>query len=302
MRVPENIAIEEALEPCEICGGHMVETPLTQEYYRCEKCGFMLRRSDKYRPADENYQRVAESRGVSKQLNRLRLWITGNTLEKHLRKYLSSNKPFKICEIGFAEGFLITRFVQQGNVVWGVELDKGYYASVSRKLANSQNATLHCRKLEEIAVPLGFFDLVYAIHVVEHLTELRSTIDKLAGSIRVGGILFLETPNGEDEREMLLFKDNWFHFGDPTHREIFTARSIEILLNNCGFEVIRIDKPVVQSVTFEARSVLGYFKANFRNPIMSLFLLPFLSAILFPMRLVFFWESRPNMQILAVKR
>jgi SAM-dependent methyltransferase len=291
--------VEETSEACEICGGQMRTTPLTQQFYRCGKCGFMLRRADRYRPADESYLEVAELRGGGKQMNRLRLLMTGRTLERHLKRFLAPSEHLRICEIGFAEGFLISKFARRGDIIWGIELDKHYYASVLQKLADFENVALCCGRLEDTDLPPGFFDLVYAVHVVEHLTELRSTMEKLARSIRVGGCLFLETPNGDEQREMRLFKDRWYHFGDPTHREIFSSRAMEILLQSCGFEVIRIDKPIVQSVTFEACSVLRYLNADFRNPLVRLLMLPLLSLFLFPARLVLLPHDRPNMQIVA---
>ena len=298
MAETQDIEVAESTKPCEISNGRKMTTPITQEFCRCAKCGFMLRKSDKYRPADESYSQTSRI-GSIKQLNHLRLKNIERTLKRRLGRYLSFKKPLKICEIGFAEGFLVERFAQQGHIVWGIELDKHYYESVLQKMGSFENVTLHCGRLEDVILPPEFFDLVYAIDVVEHLSDLNSTIEKVAKSIGVGGYLFLETPNGDAQREMRLFKDSWSHFKDPTHREIFTSKSIKILLQSCGFEVIRIDKPIIQSITFEARSILIYLNADFQNPLIKLLLIPLLSAFLFPARVIILPHNRPNMQIVA---
>ena len=78
-------------------------------------------------------------------------------------------------------------------------------------------------------------DVVAAIDFIEHLTadELFRLFDALKGTLKPGGRLILQTPNGAG-----LFASEVV-YGDLTHMTIFTPGSLRQVLSAAGFDNIR---------------------------------------------------------------
>ncbi|MFA6308021.1 MAG: class I SAM-dependent methyltransferase [Patescibacteria group bacterium] len=89
----------------------------------------------------------------------------------------------------------------------------------------------------------SFFDLVYAIDVIEHLKTPEKMLKEVERVLKSGGIVVFQTPNYPIKRlydfNNFLAKKNWRHNfkDDPTHFYKFTAKHLK---NMCSkyFEVV----------------------------------------------------------------
>lgn len=86
--------------------------------------------------------------------------------------------------------------------------------------------------------------VITAFELVEHLFDPSEFIKKLNSLLRYNGIFILTTPNIEGF-DLLLLGENSDNIGAPNHLNYFNPRSIKILLEKCGFEIIHIETPGV---------------------------------------------------------
>ena len=85
----------------------------------------------------------------------------------------------------------------------------------------------------------GEFDVVTLWDVVEHLADPRAVLREVARVTRTGGLLALTTGDVEGP---LASQDleRWDLMCPPAHLLFFAPRTIERLLNDAGFEIVRI--------------------------------------------------------------
>jgi 2-polyprenyl-3-methyl-5-hydroxy-6-metoxy-1,4-benzoquinol methylase len=98
------------------------------------------------------------------------------------------------------------------------------------------------------------FDVVFLMDILEHLEkgELLALLDQVYVSLRNDGIIIIHVPNAEGLFGMRI------RYGDLTHENCFTSRSIEQALNACGFHHVKCfeDKPVIHGAKSLIRRIL----------------------------------------------
>jgi len=84
----------------------------------------------------------------------------------------------------------------------------------------------------------GSFDLVLAMHVLEHDDDVPGLLDKIARMARPGGTIVIEVPNIDCFWTGLLGKawDAWYL---PYHRTHFSKSSLEAAVARGGLDVVR---------------------------------------------------------------
>ena len=77
-------------------------------------------------------------------------------------------------------------------------------------------------------------DLVYGVHVIEHVDDVRRTLEVARSVLAPGGRLVLVTP-AADSWGLRLFGESWWLLEDPTHVRFFTMRSLRLACEGAGF-------------------------------------------------------------------
>jgi SAM-dependent methyltransferase len=171
---------------------------------------------------------------------------------RSLSNVLPRTGGMSVLEIGFGRGLMLSRFVERGDVATGV--DPGMLErEISVPLRRA--ATLHAEPAESVILPEESFDLVYGIHVVEHLKDPGVVFRACSRWLRPGGVMYLVTPNA-GSKGLSLFREAWWNLEDPTHIRFFSRRSITVALAGAGFERIRTRIPPWDSLTLEIGSTL----------------------------------------------
>ena len=116
-------------------------------------------------------------------------------------------------------------------------------------------------RVEEYECPPETFDLIKLGHVIEHLTDPKSALERLTAMLKPGGILLIDTDNGAGLRtwievgtrkilgedlsanlvERLTRKNLRKRYGrltPPEHLFVFSQRNLRRLLAGCGCEVL----------------------------------------------------------------
>ncbi len=158
----------------------------------------------------------------------------------------------RVLELGFGRGILLTRLLRDGHEVTGI--DPGM---LQRDLEPDlvAHGTLRAESAETADLGTSAFDLIYGVHVVEHLRDPAAVFHSCFEALRPGGALYLMTPDAESAG-LRVFRDAWWNLEDPTHIRFFSPRSITGMLRAAGFERGRVRTPRWDSITLEISSLL----------------------------------------------
>jgi SAM-dependent methyltransferase len=178
-------------------------------------------------------------------------------------------RPMRVLDYGCGSG-LFTRCLDDvlgGGAVTGSD----FHDDPPADLADRTYVPLN--RLEKLE---GTFDLVLAMHVLEHDDDAAGLLDRIARMARPGGYVVIEVPNIDCVWTALVGKawDAWYI---PFHRTHFSEASLEGLVKRGGLQIARIVDSCVPSM---GRSLANAFGAT--NS------LPFLLAgiVLHPIQLI----------------
>jgi 2-polyprenyl-3-methyl-5-hydroxy-6-metoxy-1,4-benzoquinol methylase len=179
--------------------------------------------------------KLIESTGVRKSL--------AYSQFRYLKSYLKGKTLF---EIGPGEGFILELFEKNNYNVFGMEASKENLDVISSKLRNGK---IEIGFAEDISKINKKFDVIILSHVLEHLVDFRKVLLNIKNLLVDDGIFFIEVPNCKNF-EMLEHSI----YTQP-HLHHFTKLSLELLLEDLGFKIIKID-------TFSANvvSLTDHFK------------------------------------------
>lgn len=227
---------------CEICRSWSRGWAIgrDQVLWRCEECGH-LERDLEHCPA--SHRDLAY--GGEATLDRVRLDLT-------YRLLVRGGVPASVFEIGHGAGHLLRRFLDDGAQVAGVDPDQ-LGVAVDPEVA--RRGRLHRGGVEDlVGEELGRHDLVYGIHVVEHVADPAATFATARALLRPGGTLSLITPAG-DSSGLRLHGEHWWMLEDPTHVRFFTARSLARAAHDAGLVDVEVRRPVLDSLSVDVASL-----------------------------------------------
>ena len=149
--------------------------------------------------------------------------ITGKVLDILLPQY-GINQLARILDIGCGQGPALN-----------ILRDKGYLSAVGITL-NDEDVRVcrenghDVRKMDQSFLEFsdGFFDLVWARHVIEHSIFPYFTLTEFARVLSPGGILYLEVPAPET---------SCHHETNPNHYSVLGHGAWVSLMGRCGFSL-----------------------------------------------------------------
>ena len=137
----------------------------------------------------------------------------------------------RVLDFGCGTGHFIKRF-KRGCEAWAY--DSSPYAADSTA-AVAPHVTV-CRDIDKI--PLGAFDLVVSLHVLEHIKEPMETLRLFAEFLRPGGALLYATPDAAG-LGLRLKKDGWAGYRDASHVSLLASDRWLRLTRRAGFNIIK---------------------------------------------------------------
>lgn len=151
---------------------------------------------------------------------------------KNLRKEFG-NRPFRLLDVGagnHAATFLTDRF--PNCEYYGIDITRNYNNDEKdfSRMKGFWEMDLTKLKFEEI--PDAFFDVLYATHIIEHLSNGDLVLAALVGKLRQGGVLYVEYPRFFSTRFPSI-RETLNFFDDKTHRRIYSIPELyNILMKN----------------------------------------------------------------------
>lgn len=90
--------------------------------------------------------------------------------------------------------------------------------------------------------------------LIEHLFDPSIFINDCFDKLKENGILMLSTPNGEGF-DFKILKDKTENITPPEHLQYFNPKSIKLLLEDTGFEIVDISTPGILDVSIIKRQI-----------------------------------------------
>jgi SAM-dependent methyltransferase len=129
---------------------------------------------------------------------------------------LERSAPRRALDVGCGEGLLLDLLQRRGWHAAGIEINAALAAQAARR-----GLRVTAAPLEEATPDGGLVDLVVANHLLEHLRAPLEGLRRLAGWLRPGGCLIVETPLRPD-------------FDNIDHLYCFSAAALDLALRCCG--------------------------------------------------------------------
>lgn len=150
-----------------------------------------------------------------------------------LKKLFPHNKQIRLLEIGCNQGDLLNAIkVDKQIIATGIDLN-----AVPLEYAKSRGLNVLKGTLESQKFLNESFDIVIAIHVIEHLYNPINTLGEINRILSPGGILFSIVPCVTHIKAKFA-GIKWKYFGPPGHLWYFSPSTFNLLLQKTGFTTI----------------------------------------------------------------
>ncbi len=153
----------------------------------------------------------------------------------------------KVLDVGCAKGYMARELKKKKCFVAGIEQDIAASAEAKRWCDDLINADMEAA-IDNLRYADGYFDVIICLEVLEHLIRPDLVLSKLKRYLNNSGRIILSVPNVArfNHRLQLLagkFTYNSDGFGalSKGHLRFFTRRSIIELVEDCGYEIVKLD-------------------------------------------------------------
>ena len=184
------------------------------------------------------------------RLNPARLGYVRSAIDKHWSTDGASLRPLsgkRALDVGCGAGLLAEPLARLGAAVTGVDAAAENIA-VAAAHAAGQRLVIDYRHGDiadtAFAEPIGLFDLVTSMEVIEHVADPRTFLAALVARMADGGLMILSTPNRTAASKLLLVEGAEALGAVPkgTHdwSRFLTPEELTVLAEDCGLRVVDI--------------------------------------------------------------
>lgn len=152
----------------------------------------------------------------------------------------------KILEFGAGTGLMLGLLKRKNyNNIQGVEISKWACQSAKKNFGID---ILNVDISDANFLPASF-DIIHSITVIEHLRDPILIFKQLNKFLKTGGYLIITTANGTCFNSRVM-RSKWRYFIPNEHIFLFNKKSIKLLLNKSGFEIIKIKNDLYEEINF----------------------------------------------------
>jgi SAM-dependent methyltransferase len=244
-------AVAETAQPCRACGceEYTVLFEGTDRFYRttdkrfriveCRRCR-LIRLFPQPEPAElaEYYPPGYWFDAGSATADRLEQVYRRFVLRDHLRfarrAIAASGEAGVVLDVGCGGGLFLSVLAEGGSRVVGLDLSLD-----AAKIAWLRHGVpTVCASLSRTPFTTESCATITMFHVLEHLYDPHACIAEAHRILRPDGRLVVQVPNAASW-QFLLLGSSWRGVEIPRHLLLFRPSDLEVLLERCGFEVVR---------------------------------------------------------------
>jgi SAM-dependent methyltransferase len=182
----------------------------------------------------ENYWFEPEATAAGRLEEAYRRIVLGDYVSFVRRALEDAQEDGPVLDVGCGGGLFLRLLGEQGSRVVG--LDSSLQAATVAWRVNGVPAFRG--SLASAPLAASSCAAITMFHVVEHLKEPVDYLKAAHQLLRPRGRLIVQTPNAACW-QFLLLGENWSGIDVPRHLVNYRARDLEVLLDCCGFEVLR---------------------------------------------------------------
>lgn len=179
----------------------------------------------------------------------------------------SMKQEGRLLDIGCCTGGLFEFFKGQGWHLHGVEISP----SSANYAAKNYKVKVHSGTLETATFPHGYFDVITMIDMFYYVDDPRSELTRISRLLRPDGLLAIEIPGQSymmsRSRGPLCFLSSgkWSRVSSSSSYLFwYTPKSLDRLLNKCGFKAIKWE-PIVASSSLKSGKMLNFYDSVTRR-------------------------------------
>lgn len=155
-------------------------------------------------------------------------------LDEIVATFRSYKKSNRLLDVGCGAGSFLEAAARDNWEAFGVEISQTAAEHVRR-----QGFEVFCGELEKADYQDGYFDVVIASEVLEHVLDPKALLESVARVLRPGGLLWATTPHGRGISARLLDLA-WTTVCPPEHLQLFSVNSIKAMLSSAGFRRVEV--------------------------------------------------------------
>jgi len=234
--------------------------------FYCEKCGYKFTYPEPSPEIIGNYYKSAEyvshsdtKKGVFFQLYHIVKNYTLKNKFNLVNKYAAKGN---ILDYGCGTGDFLKAFKDNNWNCFGVEPD----AQTRQYAAEKQNLNIISPENIDILEKKSF-DVISLWHVLEHIPDLNEKIKSFKSLLKDSGTLVIAVPNC-DSYDAAYYEKYWAAYDVPRHLHHFNKKTLSLLLDKNGFEIIKIKNMLFDSYYVSMlsekykKTTLGFFKGS----------------------------------------
>ena len=232
---------------CPACGSQKLDAEFKKmgfQYVSCADCGLVFVNP---RPLFKDLKALyTASRSTTYWVNEFFKPLAGVRKEKIFRpraEYIASvckgGEGRVVGDIGAGFGL----FLEELRALW----PKGRFIAIEPSL----EAIEICKEkkletkpvvLEEVVGCEGYFDLLTAFELLDHLLDPYEFLLKTYSLLKPGGYFLCTTVNGLGFDTLLLWEKSKV-FSPPLHLNIFNPKAVSVVFKRAGFEILEVSTP-----------------------------------------------------------
>lgn len=243
-------------------------TKLGYDFRKCPHCNLTTLRFDRdYQNFIKHYYNKKFFTGSSDRVGYVDYqedsWPEKINMHRYLHRIKRFVKTGTILDCGCATGLFLDIAKLHGFETYGFDVSSWAIKHAKKSHGHRvQQATFDTADFNRKK-----FDVVTLFDVIEHLKDPRGDLLKITKHLKQDGLLLINT--GDSDSFLARFQGkNWHYYIPPQHLFFFSQKTLTLLLDQIGFQVIKID---YKGKWLSVRYLLNLAQHIHQNPIAKFF-------------------------------
>ena len=247
---------------CPVCGSPKLSPFIEVAGYRvsekqyvieeCSNCSFKLTNPlpdeseiGKYYESDNYISHTSSNKGVFNLLYQL---IRRRAIKSKFSLVSSYSPNGLLVDYGCGTGSFLSYVKQKGWAVLGLEPSSIAISNCATNVKEDIKDPSEIYNLQE-----GTADVISLWHVFEHVYNPKELLGVFKKVLKKEGALVIAVPN-PDSLDAELYGESWAAWDVPIHHSHFNKKSMKMLLNSTGFELVEVKNMPYDSFYISALS------------------------------------------------